>query len=298
MPALSHVNVLAPRLFDFDWCLRFLEPRCVPGVEAVVGGVAYVRSLRLDGVACTLKVERRAGALHVLATRGVPAPVLRRLVRLLFDLDADVAAFRRMASRDHVLRRRVARWHDVRVPQFADPFEGAIRAVLGQQISVRGASTTAGRLVGLLGERAPGLDGHAPSLFPTPAAIAGAGPERLAGIGLTRARARAVHAVAEATLDGRLPWNELPSRPSADAHRALVAVTGIGPWTASYIQMRALGDRDACPLGDLGLLKALRAAHPRTTLTPARVAHLTARWSPWRAYGTLCLWMAGNGGRD
>ncbi len=264
-------------------------------METVADGT-YVRSVRIASAGCTVAVEHRSGVLRVRAAGGASRPTLRALVGRMFDLDADVAAFRRMASRDPVLRQRIGRLRDIRVPQFADPFEGAVRAVLGQQISVRGASTIAGRLVSLLGEPAPGLDGLAASLFPAPAAIANAGPDRLAGIGLTRARARAVHAVAAATLDGRLPWDALPLMPPAEAHRLLVAVTGIGPWTAAYIRMRALGDRDACPLGDLGLVKALQAAHPRTTLTPARIAELTARWSPWRAYGTLCLWMTGEGG--
>jgi 3-methyladenine DNA glycosylase/8-oxoguanine DNA glycosylase len=177
------------------------------------------------------------------------------------------------------------------MPQLPDPFEGAVRAIVGQQVSVAGARTVVDRIIRRFGDAAPG--GHGLLAFPAPATLAAAPAESLTTLGLTRAKAAALTAVAAACRDGLLDWEELRACPAERAEASLVALRGIGPWTASYIRMRALGDRDAFPAADLGVIKALALAHsgsPAARPTPAGIAALGERWRPWRAYATLHLW--------
>jgi AraC family transcriptional regulator of adaptative response / DNA-3-methyladenine glycosylase II len=168
------------------------------------------------------------------------------------------------------------------VPGAWDPFELAVRAVLGQQVSVRAATTFAGRLVASLGRPLPGHAGP-DVLFPTPAAMARAD---LGNIGLTGARAATLKALAAAVAaDAAL----LNSRETLEATvSALCALPGIGPWTAQYIAMRALREPDAFPASDLGLLRALETKAGRPS--PAALAARAEAWRPWRAYAALRLW--------
>jgi 3-methyladenine DNA glycosylase/8-oxoguanine DNA glycosylase len=220
-----------------------------------------------------------------------PASEIRRAVVRMFDLDADLPAFHAMAEEDPILRDLVPRRPGIRLPQLIDPFEGICRAILGQQVSVTAASTMVERLVRLLGEPAPTLDHSLFLTFPHPARVAAAGPEALAATGLTRAKASALHGVAVAVAEGHLDFERL-RRSKADAsHASLVALPGIGPWTASYVRMRTLGDRDAFPASDLGVVKALRTLLPQgDRLTIAEIVTLGESWRPWRGYATLHLW--------
>jgi 3-methyladenine DNA glycosylase/8-oxoguanine DNA glycosylase len=140
------------------------------------------------------------------------------------------------------------------------------------------------RLVRRVGDPAP-----APFLaFPRPEAVAALGTQGLIELGLTRAKAASLHGLALADLD----WEHLRTAPAEQAEAELDALPGIGPWTASYVRMRTLGDRDAFPAADLGVIKALRALlpEPPTPLTPGSIAALAESWRPWRAYATLHLW--------
>jgi 3-methyladenine DNA glycosylase/8-oxoguanine DNA glycosylase len=285
-------TVRAPARFDFGWTVRFLTARVVPAMERVTPG-EYRRSARVDGALLTLAVRVDAapdGAplLHVRTAPALPSPAAVALVTRMFDLDADVEAFAALAAEDALLAPLVRRTPHLRLPQLIDPFEGAVRAVLGQQVSVQAASTMTDRLVRLIGEEAPALDGERPFGFPTPEQVARAGEGALGGIGLTRAKAASVVAVARAVLDGTIDWDALRAAPWEDAARALTAVRGIGPWTASYLRMRVLGDRDAFPASDLGVVKALRAL--AGIERPADGVALAERWRPWRGYATLHLW--------
>jgi len=169
------------------------------------------------------------------------------------------------------------------VPGAVDGFELAVRAILGQQVSVAGARTLAGRLVAALGEPLPAPRGALTHTFPTPDRVAEAD---LSGLGLTGGRIVALQSLARAvatgslTLDRGADWEGTVAR--------LRELPGIGPWTASYIAMRALGDPDACPVADLGLRRALErrgfAADPKA------VAARAEAWRPWRAYATHHLW--------
>lgn len=284
-----------PPDFDLAWTLGFLAARTVPSMEAVEEG-EYRRTLRTGGRTVTLALRRGSGrggaALEVRAAPDLSQEEVRRLVTRMFDLDADLAGFRALAATDPVLSRIVPRRPGIRLPQLLDPFEGMVRAIIGQQVSVAGAATTIERLVRLLGEPAPGLDGIRLLAFPTPEAVASARPEELGvAAGLTRVKTKAIQSVAAAVLDGRIDWERLRAGTADESQATLVALPGIGPWTASYVRMRTLGDRDAFPASDLGVIKALRALTPQgDRITLPEITALGERWRPWRAYATLHLW--------
>lgn len=270
----------APPDFDFAWTLGFLAARVVPSLEGIEDG-EYRRSLRVDGRPVTLAVRFRPGELTVRSSPRLPPSVLRRLVTRMFDLDADLGAFHALAAGDPLLRELVAARPWIRLPQYLDPFEGTVRAILGQQVSLAAASTMVDRLVRRVGDPA-----SSPFLaFPRPEAVAALGHQGLLELGLTRAKAAALHGLAVADLD----WDRLRAAPAEEAEAELDALPGIGPWTASYVRMRTLGDRDAFPAADLGVIKALRALLPEPP-TPGRIAALAESWRPWRAYATLHLW--------
>jgi 3-methyladenine DNA glycosylase/8-oxoguanine DNA glycosylase len=300
-------RIPVPPDFDFSWAVRFLAARAVPALEAV-SPAEYRRVVRLDTVPSSAGppapvalavryVAPRAGhgaRLEAVAAPRLPAAVLRRAVTRMFDLDADLAAFGAVAARDPLLGPVVAaNPPGVRLPQLLDPFEALVRAILGQQVSVAAASTMTDRVVRLLGEPAPrlSLGGAAEPdhrAFPHPAAVAAAGAAALRALGITRAKSAALAGVALAIADGVVVWDRLRAAPAAEAERALVALPGVGPWTASYVRLRALGDRDAFPAADLGVLKALAARGvPR-----AGVMAAAERWRPWRGYATLHLWQS------
>lgn len=296
-----------PPDFDLAWTLGFLAARTVPSMEAVAEGGEYRRSLRTGGRTVTLALrrcgplpgervrEREMGSTAALEARTAPAlprEEIRRLVTRMFDLDADLSGFRYLAAADPVLGGLVLRRPEIRLPQLLDPFEGMVRAIIGQQVSVAGAATTLDRLVRLLGEPAPPLDGSRFLTFPAPEAVASIRPEELAaGAGLTRAKTAALQTVAQAVLDGRIDWERLRTATAEESHAVLVALPGIGPWTASYVRMRTLGDRDAFPASDLGVIKALRVLAPQgDRITVPEITALGERWRPWRAYATLHLW--------
>jgi AraC family transcriptional regulator of adaptative response / DNA-3-methyladenine glycosylase II len=291
---LSPVRIALPADFDLDWTLGFLADRTVSALESLAEG-EYRRSVRVDGEPVVLALRslkgRGGAALEVRAAPALPPADIRRVVTRMFDLDADMAAFHAMAAEDPILRDLVMRRPGIRLPQLVDPFEGICRAILGQQVSVTGASTMVDRLVRLLGRPAPSLDGSSFLSFPHPATVAAAGPASLATIGLTRAKAATLHTAATAVVDGRLDFERLRHGTAEASHNAFVALAGIGPWTASYVRMRTLGDRDAFPASDLGVVKALRALLPQgDRLTVAEIVTLGESWRPWRAYAALHLW--------
>jgi len=264
---------------DAGALLAFLGARAVPGVEAGEGG-AYRRVLALPhglGVAALAP----GGAGHVACElrlsdlRDLAAAVQR--CRRLLDLDADPVAVDDALAADPALAPLVRRAPGRRVPGAVDGGELAVRAVLGQQISVAGARTLAGRLTSALGAPLPeSLAGGALThAFPSSAALAAAGSAELP---LTRARAHAVRTLATALADGSLALDPGADR---DATRErLLTLPGVGPWTAEYVAMRALGDPDAFPATDLGVRKALERLGP---VDPER-------WRPWRAYAVQHLW--------
>jgi AraC family transcriptional regulator of adaptative response / DNA-3-methyladenine glycosylase II len=266
-----------------DALLRWLAARAVPGVEEVDGEV-YRRSLRLphgSGVV-ELRFERAHAAcrLWLADARDEPAAVAR--CRRLADLDVDPAAVTEHLRGDPLIGPLVDAAPGLRVAGAVDGAELAVRAVLGQQISVPAARTAAGRLVAEHGERLDQPVGAVTALFPAAATLAALDPARLA---MPRARARAL-----VGLCGALAAGEVRLDDGADARRALRALPGIGPWTAGYVAMRALGDPDVFLVEDLGVRHALRRLGGPDDAPAARA--LAAAWSPWRSYATQYLWQA------
>ena len=273
---------------DTDGLLRFLGERAVAGVEAFEGGI-YRRSLRLahgtgivalsdggDHVRCVLRLED---------LRDLGSAVQR--CRGLLDLDADPVAVAEALGADPLLAPLVARSPGRRVPGSVDGAELAIRAVLGQQVSVAGARTLADRLVVRCGEPLPkslaAPDAGLTYLFPEPGAVAETATVDLA---VPAARRLALRDLSLALAEGAITLD--PGTDREAAHRKLLSLRGVGPWTASYVAMRALGDPDAFLPTDLGVRRAV-AKLGRAGNT-ASVAALAERWRPWRAYATQHLW--------
>jgi AraC family transcriptional regulator of adaptative response / DNA-3-methyladenine glycosylase II len=270
--------------------LGFLAARAIPGVEEVRDG-AYRRVVAAPAAA-PLVIEARPDPRGV--TLRVPAAALAALpwlvarVTRVFDLDADAAAIARHLARDARLARALA-GREVRVPGAFDRFEAAVRALLGQQVSVAAARTLAARLVLACGRALDRPDGPLTHAFPDAGAVAAAPLDRL---GLTRARAATLRGFAGAVAGGTLDLTSFADLDEAIAR--LTAMPGIGDWTAQYIAMRALGEPDAFPAGDLGVRRALarggRVASERAVRARAEA------WRPWRAYATIALWTANGAG--
>lgn len=284
-----------PPAFDFDWMLGFLGERAIEGLEET-DSTSLSRILSLDGHAVRLQVAwiAQAGRLAIEA-RGAETPrpeSVRRAAARFLDLDAPLDRFLRMARQDADLAPFVAKRPGLRLPLYPSHFEGTVRAVVGQLISVAAARKILGRLVCALGER-PSLPGGDASLrlFPTPGSFAAVSPGRLGQLGLIRSKSAAIQTVCQAIEEGRLDFAALARKPAEEAESELKTFPGIGPWTASYIRMRALGDRDAFPASDLGIRKAIARLDGTSQLPdPRRVEERAEKWRPWRAYAALHLW--------
>jgi len=271
---------------DAGALLSYFGQRAVAGMEEIVDG-RYRRTVALPHARGVIELEPLADAGAVLLRlrlddlRDLGLVVQRS--RGLFDLDADPVAIGAALGADPLLAPLVAARPGLRVPGAIDGFELAVRAILGQQISIAGARTLAGRLVAALGEPLAAPRGALTHTFPTPDRVAGA---NLGGLGLTGGRIVALQSLARAITEGSLTLDR-----GADWERTVARLhelPGVGPWTASYIAMRALGDPDACPVADLGL----RRAFERRGLAgaPKAVAARAEAWRPWRAYATHHLW--------
>jgi AraC family transcriptional regulator, regulatory protein of adaptative response / DNA-3-methyladenine glycosylase II len=272
----STVWIQAAEPFDGASVLGFLEARAVAGVEEVKGG-SYRRSVSLENGGGVVCVRPEPTGVRVELDLDDPTGEAEALVRVgrLFDVDADPAAIGEVLGADPVLRPLVRERPGLRVPGAMDGFEMAVRAIVGQQVSVAGARTVLGRLVERYG--AP-VTGGSPSLaraFPSAEALAEADP---GSFPFPRARGAALVEVARLVAAGELRLE--PGGDHVDTRARLLVIPGIGPWTVSYISMRALGDSDAFPRGDVALLRALRdLGDPDPN-----------RWRPWRSYAVMHLW--------
>jgi len=281
----------------FEDLLAYLAPRMIPGVE-VIEGNTYRRTTSTHGEPGMIEVAR-ADARHLLVVAHMPAwntlidDVSR--VRRLFGLDTPAAEATPLSD-DPLLARSIEERPGLRVPGTWDPFETAVRVFLGQQVTVTGATTLAGRLVEALGTPVDGLQPLGLThVFPSASAVAEAGVEVLHGIGIPGARAHALREFARAYVDERIRLDS--AVPLEEASAALEALPGVGPWTAQMIAYRALGQRDAFPAGDLGLRR--NAAHllgESRPLDTSALEHLAEGWRPHRALAALHLWIGGSGG--
>lgn len=272
--------------------LEFLRVRAIPGVERVDGDT-YARVVANGTTTGTIRVApARDRAALVVTIDGELANGLARIVsrlRTLFDLDAAPDAVARRLRSDRRLRRAVEAQPGLRVPGAFDPFETIIRTILGQQVSVRGATTLTGRLVETFGRTAMTNDPSLTHVFPEPARIARASADRIASIGLPRKRATTLRAVARGFANGALTPS--PAQDVDEYVDKLIAIPGIGPWTAGYVAMRVLHHPDAFPTGDLVLEKTL-------DLEKKRLAERAETWRPWRAYAAMYVWSMAKGARS
>jgi AraC family transcriptional regulator of adaptative response / DNA-3-methyladenine glycosylase II len=272
----------------WDQLLEFFSARALAGIEQVEGQT-YRRSFALQDLRGVLRVHNNADKCRLVvevASEGGGAALylLNQRLRRLFDLDADCEEITAQLGQDPLLARQIARAPGVRLPGAWDPFEYALRAILGQQISVAAATTIAGRVVARYGDSFRDAAGEEHRLFPSAQQLADADFD---GLGLTRARAQTLREFVAATLDGRVNFAET----ELDNWCAQVtALPGIGDWTAHYIAMRGLSMPDAFPASDLGILQALATdgekAKPKQALARAE------NWRPWRAYAALLLWQS------
>jgi AraC family transcriptional regulator of adaptative response / DNA-3-methyladenine glycosylase II len=280
--------------FSLQKMLQFFGARAIPGVEAV-HGKRYLRSVCIDGTNSIVDLCDAGGSVlltvHGAGTRSL-LPIIQR-VRGMFDLDASPHDISRILSRDDHLRPLLRNAPGIRVPGVWDGFELTVRAILGQQISVAAATTLAGRLAKRYGTQfnvaVPGLDNDKvpDTIFPRPENLLRA---RLGDLGIIRSRAATIRRVAKGVALGQISFDHAQS--VEEFCKSLLAIKGIGEWTAQYVAMRALKDPDAFPHSDLGLLRAFDApGHDR--IKPAELKSRAESWRPWRAYAALLLWSSG-----
>jgi len=299
----SALTVRLPYRKPFDWqsIIDFLAVRATPGVEQVVANT-YLRTITIDeqpGVIECRHDERDESVsltLHGIATT-VMFQVVQR-VREMLDLEAPVADIADVLGADEDLAWRLRNNPGIRVPGAWDGFELTVRAILGQQVSVKAATTLAGRIAKRYGEavelpkslgsRADGLS--LDRVFPPSAKLARA---RFNNVGLVTSRADTIRRVAAAVARGTINFDN--TQDPGDFCGALTSIRGIGEWTAQYSAMRALKYPDAFPASDLGLLKAVEEGGK---VSPAELTSRAESWRPWRAYAALLLWssLAGSGG--
>ncbi|HYM50559.1 MAG TPA: AlkA N-terminal domain-containing protein [Candidatus Limnocylindrales bacterium] len=283
-PVVLRLPLPAP--FDADSVFGFLAPRAIPGLEEAYPR-RYRRVVRTGASTGVMEIDAAADRGRVVLRLYLDD--LRELdplvqsARALLDLDADPAAINDVLVSDRALKPLVLRRPGMRVPGAVDGFEMAVRAVLGQQVSVSGATTLASRIVDRFGDPLPRADGGLTHAFPTPERLARADLSRL---GLTGRRAATLTALARAVAGGSIDLSREADRERTAA--ALLALPGVGPWTTAYVAMRALRDPDAIPISDLGIRRALDRLGVAAT-TSERLAR-TQAWRPWRAYAAMHLW--------
>lgn len=264
--------------------VQFLAGRASTRTEKL-NGDSYLRSVRLGQHRGFIRARPLGPS--VLGVEVAPSllpvlPELRRRLRRLFDLEANPLVIDQLLRRRPELRSRLRRTPGLRVPGAFSGFELALRAVLGQQITVKAATTIFGRFVETFGGKVETPEPEVDRFAPDAADIANAGLQQLIDRGLTQRRAESVRALARAVADGVVKLD--PPVDFVAMRGTLQELPGIGPWTAEYIAMRALGDPDAFPHSDLGLLNAVQLEKPAALLAMAEA------WRPFRAYAALHLW--------
>ena len=272
--------------YHWPGMLAFLAARATPGVEVVEAGV-YRRSIELNGSSGYFEVslDDANNSLVARIQFGDPRALfgLVERIRAMFDLNADWMDIARTLKGDPILRNRMEQRPGLRVPGSWDGFELAVRAILGQQITVKGATTLCGRIVKLFGQPIVSRLGLT-HLFPSAEKLVQADLTR---VGLTKARALTIRDLARAVCDKKFSFDGVVN--GDDLLEQLCTIPGIGLWTAQYIAMRALREPDAFPVGDMALMRTLGLNNSR------EVERRAEMWRPWRAYATMYLWTDSNG---
>ncbi len=273
--------------FDFALLLSFLKPRAIVGVE-VITETNYSRTFRTEHTegyfsvidnACKSCLEIRIECNDLRCYMAI-----YHRIRRMFDIDTDFTAINNRLSSDPLLCKGMVDGHVPRLPIAFDPFEFVIRAILGQQIFVKAATTLAGRIAKSTRKETPeefpeGLN----YFFPTPKELLSTD---LSSIGVTKTRQVTLETVTQAVMDGSARLTRDQSY--EDFHREFSALKGIGDWTVSYVAMRGLGMIDSFPYSDLGVIKALSKGDK--TIRKKQLLSMAEKWRPYRSYATLCLW--------
>lgn len=273
--------------YDWQQVIGFLAARATPGVELVEDN-RYQRTIAVDGTTGTIAIgpAESGPALTLDVQFGDPRALLAIVerVRRMFDLGADPSVIAGQLSGDSLLRRAAAAHAGIRTPGAWDAFEVAVRAILGQQISVKAATTMAGRIAARWGSpmgsaecTVQGAEATLSRLFPAPDQLADAPLEEA---GIISSRAATLRSLARAVRDGGVVFDGVSTLD------ALRAIPGIGDWTAQYVAMRALNEPDAFPSGDLVLRRMAGGCSAR------ELERRSERWRPWRAYAVMLLWQA------
>jgi AraC family transcriptional regulator of adaptative response / DNA-3-methyladenine glycosylase II len=283
-----YINYKKP--FDLATILSFLRLRAITGVELVTQD-SYSRTFRTDNAEGFFTVTDNANRSCLELTINCSDPrcyaAVYNKVRRMFDIDTDFSIINAKFRSDPLLCEGMVEGHVPRLPVAFDPFEFVIRAILGQQISVKAATTLAGRIAVHAGiatatDFPVGLD----YFFPTAQEFLSL---EIDTIGVTQTRQATLRTVTQAVIDGtiRLTPNQTPET----FHRDFSALKGIGDWTVSYVAMRGLGMIDSFPYSDLGVIKALTSNGK--VATKKEIVSLAGQWRPYRTYATLCLWNKG-----
>ena len=282
----EHVSLRFAYRPPYDWkhALQFLAARAIAGVEHV-DGESYSRVVRIDDALATVRVSQIPDAdcleLHVCGAEPGALFSIANTAKRMFDVAADPGRTLHLFGKDELLRPLARKWPGTRIVGAWDPFECAVRAIAGQQVRVAAGRTVISRIASAFGTRLPAVNGNLTHAFPTARQLARA---NLVTVGLTGARARAIVSLARAVRDGSIEWNA----PTEEVVAALTAVSGIGPWTAQYVALRALGEPDAFPTGDLVLRQF---AGGKEAPVPANSLEQRAQaWRPWRGYAVMLAW--------
>lgn len=291
IPCSSVVEIALPYQAPFDWAhmLNYLEVRSSPGVELIKGN-SYRRAIKHQDSPGVLLVQphprrnaliaRLEGAVHE------HAAALTSPIRQMFDLDRNPGDLQAGFAEDPWLSQLVTEYPGIRVPGTWSVFELVVRTIVGQQVSVKGATTIMGRIIERAGMRLDlPSEQHLFWEFPTPIALADAD---LNGVGMPGRRIAAVQNFARAVANGAVCLCD-PVRNVVAIRTALLNCPGIGPWTVEYAAMRALRDTDAWPENDLVLMQAIANRHP-ALLRPGQRNEHAERWRPWRAYAAMLIW--------
>lgn len=299
--------ILKPRPpFDFAQTLRFiLSPPALANGRAfeplldhfVDGEYRRLAEIGERQVLYGLR-ESREGKTPILNLRILSGPadaqtieLVLGLVRQQFATDLDLAPFYRLAARDRVLRKLAAEFRGMRIPQAPNIFECLVSAILEQQVNLSFAHQVKKALVDAFGSHIE-FEGRRYSMFPSPAALAIVTPRDLRRLQISGPKARYIINLAQVTLDGTLDLEGLRQLEPAIARERLLHYKGVGPWTAQYVGMRALGQVDSLPSGDLGLQKVIQRFYGlRKRPLPAKIEKLARAWAGWRSYATFYLWL-------
>lgn len=267
----------------YHWCamLSFLRSRAIPGVE-LVDANRYLRTIFVNGHRGKFEIthdeQQRSLIARVLFADPSALHAITERIRTMFDLNADWMVIASHLQSDPVLASLMEKCPGLRVPGSWDGFELAVRAIVGQQVSVSAATSMTGKLVQHLGQPLENTNGLT-HLFPNAEALATA---RECQLQMPRRRAEAIRALARAVFEGKVQFDKVMNLEEFSLQ--LQAIPGIGNWTAQYIAMRALGEPDAFPTGDLGLLRRLGLKSAK------ELERRAEKWKPWRAYAAIYLW--------